>query len=506
VADEGTRAHTRAALYFASQDRFATALLFFAALIPRLYVAIAWAREPVWDGHYYDFGARRIAEGAGYSDEIVGPGGLVWHPWCHYPVGYSGFLALFYRIFGADPPVGTVVNAVVGALVVALVHRIARRATTPARARIAAGLTAVSPGLILYSAVLMTELLAALGLLTATWLMLRDRDARPLRGLVLASVVVGLTTLVRPQTILCAPGLALLALPPGSIRAALRRVAGYVMTAVAIALLVVLPWTLRNCLVMDGCAFVSTNAGWNLAIGASPNATGRFSSAGPYCGMVGQVKQDRCWRQRGMSWIREDPGRWLALIPHKLRETFDHESFPVGYLSEADPAAWPEARRHQTRMALSIFHRGLLSFAALGVLGALWRPGELRRCLAKRSWPKLSWFDAVGVALLLAVALNALRELEPTWPIAVLIPVLAGARLLVQGAPRLESSGGPRFGVTDFLAYAVLTVCVTHAIFFGEDRYHMVVTPALCILAACALRRQPDGATAPSDATAESVR
>ena len=23
------------------------------ALLPRLFVAIAWAREPVWDGHYY---------------------------------------------------------------------------------------------------------------------------------------------------------------------------------------------------------------------------------------------------------------------------------------------------------------------------------------------------------------------------------------------------------------------------------------------------------------------
>ena len=32
------------------------------------------------------------------------------------------------------------------------------------------------------------------------------------------------------------------------------------------------------------------------------------------------------------------------------------------------------------------------------------------------------------------------------------------------------------------------TTLVTHAVFFGEDRYHMVVTPVLALLAAAALR------------------
>src|SRR5689334_14100659 len=77
-----------------------TAALFVGALLPRLYVAIAWAREPVWDGHYYDFGAKRIAAGLGYSDDVVIGGQTVWHPWCHYPVGYSGFLGIVYKVFG----------------------------------------------------------------------------------------------------------------------------------------------------------------------------------------------------------------------------------------------------------------------------------------------------------------------------------------------------------------------------------------------------------------------
>ena len=118
------------------------------ALLPRLYVAIAWAREPVWDGHYYDYGARRIAAGFGYSDDVVAFGHTVWHPWCHYPVGYSGFLGIAYRLFGTGPHVATVANAITGAVLVAVVHRLARYGLSPWRARIAALLAALSPGMI----------------------------------------------------------------------------------------------------------------------------------------------------------------------------------------------------------------------------------------------------------------------------------------------------------------------------------------------------------------------
>jgi hypothetical protein len=34
-----------------------------------------------------------------------------------------------------------------------------------------------------------------------------------------------------------------------------------------------------------------------------------------------------------------------------------------------------------------------------------------------------------------------------------------------------------------------LTTLVTHAVFFGEDRYHLVATPAFAILAAGLFRR-----------------
>ncbi len=121
------------------------------------------------------------------------------------------------------------------------------------------------------------------------------RDRRPQRGLVAGALALGVAALVRPQALLCAPFFACL------IEKRARVVA--VVAACALALVPVLPWTARNCRVMDGCALVSTNAGWNLAIGAFPRATGRFETLRSSDGcrdVTGQVQQDRCWLEYGL--------------------------------------------------------------------------------------------------------------------------------------------------------------------------------------------------------------
>jgi 4-amino-4-deoxy-L-arabinose transferase-like glycosyltransferase len=458
---------------FRERDFGFSAALFLTALLPRLYVAIAWAREPVWDGHYYDFGAKRIAAGFGYSEDAVLGGATVWHPWCHYPVGYSGLLALVYQAFGDGPHVATVTNAVIGALLAVVTHRLTRYATSMSRARTAGLLVALSPGLILYAAVLMTEPLAALGLLVTPWLFARDAEERPLRGALLAGIALGLTALVRPQSLLAAPALAFLVWKRGGGAPLARRSARLSAIALGVAISVVAPWTIRNCRVMDGCALVSTNAGWNLAIGSFPRATGRFETlrASDGCPIVtGQVQQDRCWLEEGVQWIEAEPLRWLALAPRKLAYTFDHESFPIGYLAEADPKEWPEERKQRGRALLTGLHRLLVAVAPLGLVALPWR---------RSKWDAAS--QALALAVIVAfVVLGLYSDLHPFWPLVLLLPVLALTPLA--GAPA-------RSGVLGYVVFTIVTVCVTHVLFFGEDRYHIVVTPAFCILAACALRR-----------------
>src|SRR5262249_34333774 len=152
--------------------------------------------------------------------------------------------------------------------------------------------------------------------------------------------------------------------------------------------------------------------------------TGRFETlrASDGCPVVtGQVQQDRCWMNEGLRWIAQSPRRWLDLVPDKLAFTFDHESFPMGYLGEADPAAWPEERKARGRDLLPGVHRARLGLAALGVV----------------AWPfarriRLGGRLVQGTLLAVVLALSALgifSDLHPAWRLAVLLPSIAALPL-----------------------------------------------------------------------------
>lgn len=442
------------------EDRIFGLALFVASFALRFLVARLVAGEPVWDGHYYDFGAHRIAEGHGYSDDRTVAGRLEWHPWCHYPVGYSAFLAAFYVVLGAHSWVAHLANALTGASLAVVGWLLGREAMSERRARIAGIITALHPGLVLYGALVMGELLSGLTTLGAFWLTIfLARRTSLLRAVAAGALLLGAGALVRPQALLCVPFLAL----AGTARWKERILPA--IAACAVALLPVLPWTARNCKVMDSCALVSTNAGWNLAIGAFPRATGRFETLRSSDGcreVTGQVQQDRCWMQYGLANIAATPGRWLGLVPAKLSNTFDHESFAVGYLHEARPDDWPDERQTRWRAILSWTHRVLLGLAALAFLAR-----------GHRVQYALAGLVAIGWAL-------AAHADTPTfWPLVLVIGALA----------LLPLPGRPAAKTALLLPIVLLaTTALTHAVFFGEDRYHMVVTPALCLLAAAVLR------------------
>jgi 4-amino-4-deoxy-L-arabinose transferase-like glycosyltransferase len=459
---------------FHLEDPVFGALLFVVALAPRLVAAVVFVSEPVWDGHYYDYGAQRIAMGAGYTEDRIVAGQVVWHATCHYPVGYSAFLALFYRLFGPSHEMAGVANALVGAALAVVTWALARHAMSAWRARAAGVIVAVHPGLVLYAATVMSEPLAALLTLCAFWLAVRD-GVRPMRGVVVGALVLGVAALVRPQALLCAPFLALVMFRgrgPDTKRWRWRPGLAFAAVACGVALVPVLPWTVRNCVEMDGCALVSTNGGWNLAIGAFPRATGRFETLRSSDGcrdVTGQVQQDRCWLSYGMGEIRAHPLHWLALVPAKLGFTFDHESFAVEYLHQARPEAWPPERRAAVRDATTLFHRLLLAAAALGGIAF---PLMRTASGAARQGALLV------VAAALAVA-GFTSDAPVLWPLAVFAAIV----------PWLPLRGAPPRPTALLLPVALLaTTIATHAIFFGEERYHVVVTPVLALLAASALR------------------
>jgi hypothetical protein len=239
---------------------------------------------------------------------------------------------------------------------------------------------------------------------------------------------------------------------------------------------------------MDGCALVSTNGGWNLAIGAFPRATGRFESlrSADGCSEVsGQVQQDRCWLAYGLAHIRREPQRWLQLIPKKWAFTLDHESFPVEYLHEAQPERWPDSSRAKARAWLTTFHLALVvaaSFSAFVHPNRMAGDSASTPCPRRARWRRRT-LVTLAIAGILIVLCTIVVGPPSVWPVCIY-------GLAAYGIAYRQGSDARQESWALSLSWGLVgTVLVTHAIFFGEDRYHMVISPVLCILAASVFRR-----------------
>jgi hypothetical protein len=456
------------------------ASVFALALALRVAIAI-WAAPrfpPAADGVYYAKLARRLAEGQGYT--WLWPDGVVTFA-AHYPVGYPAALAALARLTGPYALLSwMLLAALLGAFAALGVHRLTARAGSRKSALVAGLLVALHPGLIAYTPAVMTEGVTASLLVLAAWLVARARESlpgsrasswAPLAGL---GLVLGLATLVRPQSLLLAPLFGALAW-----RKSGRTRASGALLVTAAALLVCAPWTLRNCARMHRCALVSVNGGWNLLIGADPTSTGAWSpvQVPPACAEVwDEAAKDACFGREARRYVAAHPLRWLALVPSKLAATFDYAGAGGYYLHASNAEIFSARHKLALGVVETVFERAVLISALL----ALMRPFRLGVGLA-RIWgasrrPMLGklrlGIGAVGVAFAL------LTHAWVSYVALALLGLLRG-RALARG-PVLASA-----------ATAVLVATIaTHAVFFGAGRYSLVVFPFVCGLAARARSKQ----------------
>lgn len=438
----------------ARRRRFDLLAVLAVALVARLaVVAWAWSRfPPVEDGHYYDVLARRIAQGLGYT--WLWPDGAVTYA-AHYPVGYPALVAIAYRAFGTAPGVAMLLNAAVGAAAACGAWWLANEGGPPRWRPLGAGLAvALHPALVAYTPALMTEGVAVAFVVLAAASTVRARRAvRPWRWLVLTGVLVGIATLVRPQSVLLAPVLGALGVGvEGAIRERVVRVA--VVTAVAVAC--VAPWTARNCARMQRCALVSVNGGWNLLIGAQ-TTTGSWDElrVPPECANVwDEAAKDACFERAARAAILDAPGAWLARVPAKLATTFDYFGAAPWYLHASDAGAFDDHAKLVLATMETVASRLLLVAALVACAMAAGPHAGARRVLG-----------AAGAFVAF------MRHGWPAYLVLVAVAALLGRRAWARGPL-----------VVPFSACVVALTALVHAVFFGAGRYGLAVVPFVAIM------------------------
>jgi 4-amino-4-deoxy-L-arabinose transferase-like glycosyltransferase len=313
-------------------------ILVLAAAARAVWIVYA-TRQPaaLHDPVVYLAAGDQLARGVGYHYVDLGPS-------AYFPPGFPLALgALFWLVRHTPipedlPRVAAAFNAAVGVASVALVYALGRRLLGVGAALTAAAIVALWPNLVFHGGAILSEPLFIFLVLSALTVVLWRPwpDGRvPNRRLVAFGLLVGLAALTRPVG-----GVLVLALAGATwiAGAGARRALTQGGIALVAAVVVIVPWTVRNAIVMDSPILISTNAGDDLCTGHNPEATGKFlltvyCEPPPLSSRRAQELRHYRWNTKeAWTYATHHPGREAELLWLRTRYTFavgDHDAVDV---------------------------------------------------------------------------------------------------------------------------------------------------------------------------------
>lgn len=355
------------------------------------------------DAQQYVDLAGSVATGEGYR--LFG-GPTSWRP-PFYPFVLAGVMKL------TDQPlfVMRLIQCLLGGLTCLPVYLVARRLAAGRAALLAAAGCAVSYELFSLNAYLMTETVFTY-LVLALVASLVQYQARPsVAGSILAGVLLGLSILARPLFLLLPVVLVPWMVWIASRTAPVNRAVVQAAVLVAVAAVVVSPWTIRNSRVHGAFVPVTTDTGKMVYGSNSPNATGGtggwYSRTTDYRippELEGGTEAEMSKRlvRAGLDYMVSHPGRTLALVPRKCWNMW---------------RPWVDGASGLSTLLAAPFYVLVVAFAAVGVV------------LNRRQW--IDW-SLLYLVLLYVIGLHAIlmSTVRYRYPVLPLLIVLAAAGLL----------------------------------------------------------------------------
>jgi len=248
----------------------ALAAIVLLGLLARAYVVVEPVAHPSDDSHTYYALAKTLYEEGSYGGSTVHDSSD-WSPGA--PLLYA---AAFYATGGPREGTGRIVEALMGVAAIVVVFLLGRRLGGRGAGLLAALAVAVYPPFIHSTGELMSEPPALLTLPAAVLAFLWASEQERLRAWLLPGLLFGLTAMFRPEYLLVAGAFVVVA----AIRVGMARgwkpgLAGAGLLLLALALPIV-PWTVRNAVVLDRLVPISTGGGKALYVGTFLPADGEY--------------------------------------------------------------------------------------------------------------------------------------------------------------------------------------------------------------------------------------
>ncbi len=298
----------------------------------------------IFDQISYHNLAIRVLGGHGFSfDRTWWPVTAANEPTAHWSYLYTSYLIGVYALFGRNPLVARLIQAVVvGVLMPWLVYRLAVR-LFPTQERpvsgwtqgekvglAAAAITAVYVYFFYYGGALITESFYITGILWIFDLAIQivQAEKQSLRLWLLLGLALGITILLRQLFLLFIPFLFLWMWWAG------RPKLTYFVWPVVLLVLIILPWTIRNYYAFNQFVLLNTNAGYAFFWGNHPIYGTQFIPilpSGTYPKLIPQelldqhlseAALDTALLKRAIGFITEDPKRYILLSLSRIPTYF----------------------------------------------------------------------------------------------------------------------------------------------------------------------------------------
>jgi 4-amino-4-deoxy-L-arabinose transferase-like glycosyltransferase len=313
-------------------DRPLLVVLGVAFLVRALFAAWASRGAPtalvITDQFMYWFHGQNLAHGRGYIAYLTRT------PSAYNPVGWPLMLAGVFAVTGAlgldryDVTAAVLLQMTLGVLIVWLVHQLAAAALGRRIALVAAWLVALWPSQIAAVATFSIESAFTASYLAALLILVKhdwSAGAPTTRRVICFGLAIGLSAQIRPfsMPMLLASGVALLVAGHGW-RAALKGTA----VAAACALVVFIPWTIRNAVQMDAFVPSSTNLGDTMCMSRFPGSDGSFAFAvHEWCAdsTLPEVERNSANMRAALRFVRDHPGEEVRLVGRRFARMMAHD-------------------------------------------------------------------------------------------------------------------------------------------------------------------------------------
>lgn len=336
----------------------AAAALFRVAYFFQFRTESVFFDQALLDSRIYDTWARRIAGGEVRPDEPF-----------YFAPGYPYALALLYRFASDSRTAIYVIQMLLGLLNIVLIHRLAGRAYGGRAALFAAILAALYGSFPFFETKIMAAVPALTVLLGAMVILAAASTGGKLWLWGAAGLLLGITSLIRPPTLVMAPFLlawmAFWGAPlrePGSPRLSWRR---FLPAAALLAAgwgLAMAPTALHNIQTGAGLTLISSQGGITFYQANNPRARGLYVAltgegfSGSPAAQAREEKElaekaigrsltrsevSRYWFGRGLGFILDQPGRFAWLLGMKLLRFVGSYEYSTEYILYVErESAW----------------------------------------------------------------------------------------------------------------------------------------------------------------------